>query len=86
MLIVPVQQWMKHKVVMSNGKTVTHDLVMKVLDEEVEKIEPTVSNTMALSLARAVEIFVEIIEAPYFVEFMSLPAYRYLISVPRAKL
>ena len=52
----------------------------------VEKIEPAVGSTMALSLSRAIEIFVDIVEAPHFTEFMSLPAYKYLISVPRAKM
>lgn len=77
-----VYQWLKHGIVLDNGKRVTLDVVRQYIEEEYVKLEPIYSSNMSLALSRAIEILDESLTSDQFVEFASLPAYRYLVSIP----
>ncbi len=74
-----IWQWVHNQAAMSNGETVTADLVRRLEDEELEKIRQAVGGAYPEDLAkRAREIFEEVALADDFVEFLTLPAYEML--------
>ncbi|MEP6463956.1 MAG: malate synthase A [Frankiaceae bacterium] len=74
-----IWQWVHNGAKLSNGETVTADLVRRIEDEESEKIRVAVGGAYAEDLAkRAREVFEEVALADDFVEFLTLPAYELL--------
>lgn len=72
-----VWQWIRHAVVLDNGKTVTKEYVETIRDEELAKIRATVGEAFwAKSRAEeSVDIFNKICLGEEFVDFLTLPAY-----------
>jgi len=82
---VQVQQWMKHKVQLDDGQTVTEELVRQVLEEETKKLSRSIKNEA--SLLKAKKIFEDVFfNGPQIVEFLSLPMYPYIVTNAPAKL
>eukprot|EP01117_Protostelium_nocturnum_P002536 TRINITY_DN1325_c0_g1_i1.p1 TRINITY_DN1325_c0_g1~~TRINITY_DN1325_c0_g1_i1.p1 ORF type:complete len:604 (-),score=229.75 TRINITY_DN1325_c0_g1_i1:88-1719(-) len=83
---VQIQQWMKHHVKTSDGVEINEDLVRKVLDEEVKRLQPLLKRDKSLLQAK------EIFETMFFKtkgigEFMSWAMYPYIVAdTPAAKL
>jgi malate synthase len=74
-----IWQWVHNGAKLSNGETVTADLVRRIEDEESEKIRVAVGGAYPEDLAkRAREVFEEVALADDFVEFLTLPAYELL--------
>ena len=68
-----VWQWIRHGARFDDGRTIDATLCRAVLDEELAKLRET-----AVEGSRyddAAKLFRELIEAPSFVEFLTLPAY-----------
>ena len=68
-----VWQWIRHGARFDDGRTIDATLCRAVLDEELAKLRDT-----AVEGSRyddAAKLFRELIEAPSFVEFLTLPAY-----------
>jgi len=75
-----IWQWIRHGVKLEDGRQVTPDLVRRVLDEETAKIHEQVGEeTWEAGRPRETrEVFEKVALSPDLIEFMTLPAYRYL--------
>ena len=75
-----IWQWIHHGVKLEDGRQVTPDLVREVLDEETAKIREQVGDeTWEAGRPRETrEIFEKVALSPDLIEFLTLPAYRYL--------
>src|SRR4051795_2858039 len=76
-----VWQWVFHGVELDTGEKVTHDLVRRYEEEELEKIRELVGDEFFYSEGRPDEsrgLFEQVALAEEFVEFLTLPAYEQL--------
>jgi malate synthase len=75
-----IWQWVHHGVELEDGRTVTADLVRQVLDEETAKIREAVGDEVwrAGRPDDTREIFEGVALSPELLEFLTIPAYRYL--------
>jgi malate synthase len=75
-----IWQWIHHGVQLEDGSTVTPDLVRQILDEETGKIHEAVGDEVwqAGRPDDTREIFELVALSPELLEFLTLPAYRYL--------
>ncbi|MDE2165145.1 MAG: malate synthase A [Alphaproteobacteria bacterium] len=76
-----VWQWIRHKAKLADGRVIDRALCRKLLDEELAKFKAMVGDA-AYDGGRyrdAARIFVELIEAPRFPEWLTLPAYEQLV-------
>jgi malate synthase len=75
-----IWQWVHHGVQLDDGRTLTAELVRQVLDEETAKIREAVGEeTWERGRPHETrEIFERVALAPELIEFLTLPAYRYL--------
>ncbi len=77
-----VWHWLRHGAVLEDGRTVTRSLVRALLREELDHWRQRVG-AERYRLGRfgdAAELFLELVEAENFVEFLTLPAYDKLIA------
>ncbi len=77
-----VWQWIRHKAKLQDGRTVDLALVRKVLDEELQKLKATFGDE-AWEKGRyqdAARLFLSLIEAKNFPEWLTIPAYETLIA------
>jgi malate synthase len=77
-----IWQWIRHKVKLADGRMVDKPLCRKLLDEELQKLKQRAGDD-AYAGGRyrdAAKIFVDLIEAQRFPEFLTIPAYEQLIS------
>ena len=76
-----IWQWIHHpKGILSDGRKVTVELFRQIAAEELQKIRSAVGeqNYASRKFDRAAQLLDEIITDEQFVEFLTLPAYRYL--------
>ncbi len=75
-----IWQWVHHGSKLSDGRTVTRDLVRQILDEETAKIRESVGEDSwrAGRPAETREIFDRVALSPELIEFLTLVAYDYL--------
>ncbi len=75
-----IWQWCHHGVALSDGRTVTPELVRQILDEETAKIRAEVGEEVwqAGCPAETREIFERVALSPDLIEFLTVPAYQYL--------
>ncbi len=75
-----IWQWVHHGVELDDGRVVTADLVRQVLDEEMAKIRESVGEQTWRRgrPAETREIFEGVALNPELIEFLTIPAYRYL--------
>ena len=75
-----IWQWIHHGVELEDGRTVTADLVRQVLDEETAKIREQVGEEVWQEGRPddTREIFEGVALSPELLEFLTIPAYRYL--------
>jgi malate synthase len=79
-------QWIRHKAKLSDGRTVTLELCLKTIDEELAKAQQSVGEAQfrASRYNDAAAILRDLIQSPKFVDFLTLPAYDRLDVVERA--
>lgn len=73
-----VWQWIRHpKGILEDGRKVTMELMLQVLEEELAKIKEAVGEQAYEGgrYAEATELFKTLIEQDEFVEFLTLPGY-----------
>ena len=72
-----VWQWARHKARMSDGRTVTAELVRAILDEELEKIRRSAGeeNFSGGKFSEAAALFMKMTASKNFPEFLTLEAY-----------
>jgi malate synthase len=75
-----IWQWCHHRVALSDGRTVTPELVRQILDEETGKIRAEVDDEVwqAGYPAETREIFERVALSPELIEFLTVVAYPYL--------
>src|SRR5271169_3716427 len=72
-----VWQWIRHGAKLEDGRTVDMALCRAVLDEELAKLR---ASTRGAGYEEAAELFIELIEAPAFPEFLTIPAYEMITA------
>jgi malate synthase len=72
-----VWQWIRHGAKLADGRAVDAALCRAMLDEELQKLRAASGDEAYDSgrFAEAAQLFRELIEAPHFVEFLTVPAY-----------
>jgi malate synthase len=77
-----VWQWIRHKAKLTDGRLVDQALCRKIVDEELEKTKAMVGEARYSSgrYHDAAELMRNLIEAPEFTEFLTLPAYDKVIA------
>jgi len=75
-----VWQWLKHEAPLSNGQKVNKDLVQKIFDEEMQKIETELGKIKYTQsqFTQASQLFLEMIFNKEFPEFLTLAAYQFI--------
>jgi malate synthase len=78
-------QWIHHRAKLSDGRTVTLDLCLKTVEEELAKFRQAVGEEQfgAGRYADAAHLLRELIRSDRFVEFLTLPAYDRLAETDR---
>jgi malate synthase len=79
-------QWIHHKSHLSDGRTVTLDLCLKMIDEELAKVRQSVGDAQFRTsrYTEAAGILRDLIQSTQFVDFLTLPAYEKLNATERA--
>jgi malate synthase len=79
-------QWIHHKSHLSDGRAVTLDLCLKMIDEELAKVRQSVGDAQFRTgrYTEAAGILRELIQSTQFVDFLTLPAYEKLNATERA--
>ena len=73
-------QWIKNNVTMEDGKVLTNDLCVTIVNEELENIKKEIGEDIFIQgkFNLATELFTEMISQDEFDEFLTLPAYNYI--------
>jgi malate synthase len=77
-----VWQWIRHKAKLSDGRTVDLDLCQKIMDEELAKLK-ALAGDEAYDKGRyrdAAKMFSDLLAAPKFPDFLTLPAYEEIVA------
>jgi malate synthase len=69
-------QWARHRAPLDDGRTVTRELVLRLLREEAAALQAT--GSAEADLERATALFEQLVTADDCPEFLTLPAYRAL--------
>jgi len=77
-----VWQWIRHGAELEDGRTIDAALCRAVLDEELAKLREATGDEAYLGdrYEDAAKLFRELIEAPVFPEFLTLPAYELITA------
>ena len=71
-----IWQWIHNEVILDDGPLVTKDVVERMIDEELVKIDELAGDDFdPARYGRAVALFTEVALADSFAEFLTLPAY-----------
>ena len=74
-------QWVRYHAKRADGKTIDEDLFKKTLDEEVGKIKHGINDAArAKAVDAAADLFRKMVLTKEFSEFLTLPAYDYVVS------
>ena len=75
-----VWQWLKHGAVLADGRPVTRELTLKIVDEEIEAYKKQLGSEKFYQgrFVEAAGIVARMSTAPKCEEFLTLPGYRYL--------
>jgi malate synthase len=68
-------QWIHQKSKLSDGRTVDTTLVESLIAAELEKQKTAVDPVRFAAYEKAADLMRELIRAPKFIEFLTLPAY-----------
>ncbi|MBV9825831.1 MAG: malate synthase A [Alphaproteobacteria bacterium] len=77
-------QWMRHGASLSDGRLIDAELCRGVLREELNKLQRAAAEAgREARYEDAARLFVELVEAPVFPEFLTVPAYKILTAEGR---
>jgi len=68
-------QWVHHSAKLADGRTVDVALVEEAIDAELAKVKPNVDAARYVAYEKAAVLMRQLIRAPRFVDFLTLPAY-----------
>ena len=77
-----IWQWIRHGVILADGRAVTVELVRALLDDELAQMRIQMGDDRfeAGAFDEARDLFEQVACAPDFIEFLTLPAYQTLIN------
>jgi malate synthase len=73
-------QWVHHHAVMEDGLAVTVELVEREIDDELERTKAKVDAQRYSAYVRAAKLMRELIRAPKFMDFLTVPAYETVLA------
>ncbi|MDR3735549.1 MAG: malate synthase A [Acidobacteriaceae bacterium] len=73
-------QWVHHSAKLTDGRTVDIALVESAIHEELAKVKPNVDAARCEAYEKASRLMRELIRAPKFVDFLTLPAYTQVLQ------
>ncbi len=73
-------QWVHHQARLSDGRSVNSQLVEELIAAELDKQRPRVSADRYTAYQHAAELTRQLVRAPRFVEFLTLPAYQEMLQ------
>ena len=71
---------MHHSAKLTDGRTVDIALVESAIHEELAKVKPNVDAARCEAYEKASRLMRELIRAPKFVDFLTLPAYTQVLQ------
>ncbi len=76
-------QWVHQKAKLSDGRTVDTPLVESIIADELKKQKVAVNAVRYSAYEKAADLMRELVSAPQFVEFLTLPAYQRVLKDER---
>jgi malate synthase len=73
-------QWVHHHAVMDDGLPVTVEMVDAVIEDELERAKDSVDAQRYAAYVRAAELMRELVRAPKFMDFLTVPAYERVLA------
>jgi len=73
-------QWIHHGAVMDDGLPVTIELVEEEISDELDRVRPIVDDKRYEAYERAAELMRELVRAPKFADFLTVPAYERVLE------
>lgn len=73
-------QWIHHKAKLSDGRVVDLGMVEELIVSELERQKTTVDAKRFAAYEQAADLMRELIRAPRFVEFLTVPAYQRILK------
>jgi malate synthase len=73
-------QWVHHHAVMDDGLPVTVEMVEAVIEDELERAKAAVDSVRYAAYVRAAELMRELVRAPKFIDFLTVPAYERVLA------
>jgi malate synthase len=73
-------QWVHHHAVMDDGLPVTVEMVDAVIEDELERAKAAVDSVRYAAYVRAAELMRELVRAPKFMDFLTVPAYERVLA------
>ncbi|MBE9167061.1 malate synthase A [Pleurocapsales cyanobacterium LEGE 06147] len=75
-------QWLHHHAKLEDGRQVDRSFFQTILDEEIALLQQEIATqaSWTATFDKAIELFVGLVTADSFEEFLTLPAYRHLVS------
>src|ERR1700722_10397440 len=73
-------QWVHHHAVMDDGLPVTVEMVDAVIEDELERAKAAVDSVRYAAYVRAAELMRELVRAPKFMDFLTVPAYETVLA------
>ncbi|NJK47007.1 malate synthase A [Candidatus Gracilibacteria bacterium] len=77
-----VWQWLHHQAKLEDGCPIDLPLFQTILKEEITALKPEIANhsNWGTTFENAIALFTKLIESDRFEEFLTLPAYRHLVT------
>jgi malate synthase len=78
-----IWQWLKHKAVLADGRTIDERLVRDIVEEEMAALEKALGKKRfdGGHFKEATELFLSVSTPPEFVDFLTLPAYQRVTTI-----
>jgi malate synthase len=73
-------QWVHHGAVMDDGLPVTTEMVDAVIADELERAKAAVDAQRYSAYLQAAELMRELVRAPKFMDFLTVPAYERVLA------
>jgi len=73
-------QWVHHAAKLADGRTVEIALVENIISDELAKQKAAVDDTRYIAYEKAATLMRELIRAPKFIDFLTLPAYQRVLK------
>ena len=76
-------QWVHHNAKLTDGRTVNATLVESIIDDELKRQKGVVDGERFAAYEKAADLMRELVRAPKFVEFLTVPAYQRILKEER---